>query len=330
MMGSLMADLENNLASLNKWKAKRNEPQLSQDDLLIKLFDEVKYVWPKLGYPPLVTPFSQYVKNLALMNVMQMEKGKERWSMIADNIWDMLLGYSGKLPGELAPELIKLAKEAGKEFYSGHPQDPYPDALESFRKEMNEKGWDCGQDDEELLELAMHPEQYRAYKSGEAKKAFNEDLAKRVAEGSGVNAKTESAAPVVSAPVVSADFAPTTMNINVDGENFKVMVSYGDEPVAEAPAAPGVTNAQPAAKPVIDGNVREILAPLEGKFYLTKDSSETAIKVGDTIKAGDLVGYVEAMKTYNAIKADVGGQVVELVQSSGSDVEEDDVLVRIK
>ncbi|GET26381.1 biotin/lipoyl-containing protein [Prolixibacter sp. NT017] len=331
MMGSLMADLENNLASLNKWKAKRNQPQLSQDDLLIKLFDEVKYIWPKLGYPPLVTPFSQYVKNLALMNVMQMEKGKERWSMIADNIWDMILGYSGKLPGELAPELAQLAKEAGKEFYTGHPQDPYPDALDSFRKEMDEKGWDYGQDDEELLELAMHPEQYRAYKSGEAKKAFNEDLAKRKAEGSGVNTKPESAAPAASAPVASADFAPTSMNINVDGENFKVTVSYGDDqPAAEAPAAPAGTSSQPALKPAVDGKVREILAPLEGKFYLTKDSSETGIKVGDTISAGDLVGYVEAMKTYNAIKADAGGQVVELVQNSGSDVEEDDVLVRIK
>lgn len=331
MMGSLMADLENNLASLNKWKAKRNQPQLSQDDLLIKLFDEVKYIWPKLGYPPLVTPFSQYVKNLALMNVMQMEKGKERWSMIADNIWDMILGYSGKLPGELAPELAQLAKEAGKEFYTGHPQDPYPDALDSFRKEMDEKGWDYGQDDEELLELAMHPEQYRAYKSGEAKKAFNEDLAKRKAEGSGVNTKPESAAPAALVPVASADFAPTSMNINVDGENFKVTVSYGDDqPAAEAPAAPAGTSSQPALKPAVDGKVREILAPLEGKFYLTKDSSETGIKVGDTISAGDLVGYVEAMKTYNAIKADAGGQVVELVQNSGSDVEEDDVLVRIK
>ena len=51
--------------------------------------------------PPLVTPFSQYVKNLALMNVMQMEKGKARWSMIADDIWDMILGKAGRLPGPL-------------------------------------------------------------------------------------------------------------------------------------------------------------------------------------------------------------------------------------
>ena len=65
MMGSLMADLETNLESINKYKAKRNLPFMTQDELLIKLFNEVAYVWPRVGYPPLVTLFSQYVKNLA-------------------------------------------------------------------------------------------------------------------------------------------------------------------------------------------------------------------------------------------------------------------------
>ena len=76
MMGSLMADLETNLESINKYKAKHNLPFMTQDQLLIKLFNEVAYVWPRVGYPPLVTPFSQYVKNLAMMNVIAMEKGK--------------------------------------------------------------------------------------------------------------------------------------------------------------------------------------------------------------------------------------------------------------
>ena len=62
MMGSLMADLETNLESINKYKAKHNLPFMTQDQLLIKLFNEVAYVWPRVGYPPLVTPFSQYVK----------------------------------------------------------------------------------------------------------------------------------------------------------------------------------------------------------------------------------------------------------------------------
>ena len=57
------------------------------DELRNKLFNEVAYVWPRVGYPPLVTPFSQYVKNLAMMNVMAMEKGKERWGMILHLRW---------------------------------------------------------------------------------------------------------------------------------------------------------------------------------------------------------------------------------------------------
>ena len=168
MMGSLMADLETNLESINKYKAKRNLPFMTQDELLIKLFNEVAYVWPRVGYPPLVTPFSQYVKNLAMMNVMAMEKGKERWGMIADDIWDMILGKAGRLPGKLAPEIIEKAEREGRKFFDGNPQDNYPDQLEKYRKMMLEKQWDKGQDDEELFEYAMHPAQYEAYKSGKA------------------------------------------------------------------------------------------------------------------------------------------------------------------
>ena len=60
--------------------------------------------------------FSQYVKNLAMMNVMAMEKGKERWGMIADDIWDMILGKAGRLPGKLAPEIIEKAEREGRKF----------------------------------------------------------------------------------------------------------------------------------------------------------------------------------------------------------------------
>jgi pyruvate carboxylase subunit B len=140
------------------------------------LFEEVEYVWPKLGYPPLVTPFSQYVKNVALMNVMQRVKGDGRWTMIDNNTWDMILGKSGKLPGELASEIIELAKSKGLQFTDEDPQSNYPDVLDTYRKEMDDNGWDYGEDDEELFELAMHDRQYRDYKSGVAKERFLKDL----------------------------------------------------------------------------------------------------------------------------------------------------------
>ncbi|MDA3881573.1 MAG: oxaloacetate decarboxylase [Prolixibacteraceae bacterium] len=324
MMGSLMNDLKDNQESLNKWFRKRNKPEITQDELMIKLFDEVAHVWPKVGYPPLVTPFSQYVKNLALFNVTQMEKGKERWSMIADNIWDMILGKSGKLPGEVAPEIKKLAKEQGRELFTGSPQDEYPDKLDEFRKEMKDNNWDFGQDEEELFELAMHPEQYRAYKSGEAKKAFEEDLAKKKVEGGGLLKGTGSESKSAGAQTPAFSGQPSSMNVNVNGENFKVTVSYGDDVSQPAAEAAPSTSEKPATDAPADAY--EITAPLEGKFYLTKNTTETPIKVGDQIKEGDLIGYIEAMKTFNAIKADKAGKVVE-VKNAGEDVEEDDVLV---
>ena len=160
MMGSMMADLKGVHSGINMILRGKNEPELSIDDLLVMLFDEVEYVWPKLGYPPLVTPFSQYVKNVALMNLMQLVKGEERWTMIDNHTWDMILGKSGRLPGELAPEIVELAKSKGYEFVDTDPQLNYPDALDEYRKEMDENGWEYGDDEEELFELAMHDRQY--------------------------------------------------------------------------------------------------------------------------------------------------------------------------
>lgn len=176
MMGSLMADLKGVHGVINSTLKSQGLQELSEDDLLVKLFDEVKFIWPKLGYPPLVTPFSQYVKNVALLNILQLVKGEERYSMIDNNTWDMILGKSGTLPGKLAPEIITLAKDLKKQFYTGVPQDAYPDVLDKYRKEMIENKWELGADDEELFEFAMHETQYRDYKSGIAKTRFEEEI----------------------------------------------------------------------------------------------------------------------------------------------------------
>ncbi len=177
MMGSMMADLKGVHSGLNLILKSKGEPELSIDDLLVMLFDEVEYIWPKLGYPPLVTPFSQYVKNIALMNIMSMIKGEERWTMVDNHAWNMILGKDGRLPGKLDEEIIKIAKEKGLEFTDVNPQDNYPDQLDEYIKEMEENGWERGEDDEELFELAMHDRQYRDYKSGLAKKRFEQELA---------------------------------------------------------------------------------------------------------------------------------------------------------
>ncbi len=176
MMGSMMADLTGIMTAINNNRQKDGLEPYSEDALLVKLFNEVAYVWPRVGYPPLVTPFSQYVKNIALMNLFTESMHKPRYSMMDESIWGMILGKSGKLPGEVAPELIELAKEKGYEFTDADPQSYYPDELPRFIKEMEENGWERGEDDEELFEFAMHETQYRNYKNGMAKEQFNKDL----------------------------------------------------------------------------------------------------------------------------------------------------------
>lgn len=194
MMGSMMADLKGFHGAINASLRAQGKAELSLDQLMVMLFQEVEYVWPRLGYPPLVTPFSQYVKNTALMNLMNILKGQPRWTTIDKDTWNMILGKMGTLPGPLAPEIVELAKQKGLEFYTGNPQDAFPNELDRFRAMMKEEGWDVGQDEEELFEFAMHERQYRDYRSGVAKERFRADLEA---------AKAKAGAPIViERPVV--------------------------------------------------------------------------------------------------------------------------------
>ena len=194
MMGSMMADLKGFMGAINMSLRNQGKPELTLDQMCVKLFQEVEYVWPRLGYPPLVTPFSQYVKNTALMNLMHTLKGEPRWSTIDPDTMNMIIGKTGTLPGPLAPEIVEIVKAKGLEFYTGNPQDAFPNELPKFEKMMEEEGWDRGEDDEELFELAMHERQYRDYKSGIAEKRFNDALE---------DARAKAGAPkIVTRPVV--------------------------------------------------------------------------------------------------------------------------------
>ena len=68
------------------------------------------------------------------MNLLTESMGKPRYSMMDNAIWGMILGKSGQLPGEVAPEIVELAKEKGFEFTNADPQSYYPDDLARFEK----------------------------------------------------------------------------------------------------------------------------------------------------------------------------------------------------
>lgn len=285
MMGSMMADLGGMRTTINNLRKKKGDAELSMDDLLIKLFDEVAYVWPRVGYPPLVTPFSQYVKNIALMNLLTMEQGKGRFVMMDDNMWGMILGKSGRVPGELAPEIIELAKQQGREFTDIDPHTQLQPALDDFRKEMDENGWDYGQDDEELFELAMHPEQYRNYRSGQAKKNFLADLqaAKDAKLGSKVSLEEATAfkhaqADAIVSPVKGQIF----WDFQGDSETAPAVEPYIGKEYKEGDAFCWIQAPW--------GEFVEVKANLGGKLV------EINARQGGKVQKGNVIAYIQREK----------------------------------
>ena len=282
MMGSMMADLGGMRTTINNLRKKKGEAELSMDDLLIKLFDEVAYVWPRVGYPPLVTPFSQYTKNIALMNLLTMEQGKGRFVMMDDNMWGMILGKSGRVPGPIAPELIDLAKKQGREFTDVDPHTQLKPALADFRKEMDENGWDYGQDDEELFELAMHPEQYRNYRSGQAKKNFLADLQKAKDAKLGAKVSVEEAtafkhaqADAIVAPVKGQIF----WEFQGDGETAPAVEPYIGKEYKEGEAFCWIQAPW--------GEFVEVKADLGGKLV------EIDARQGGKVQKGSVIAYIQ-------------------------------------
>ena len=278
MMGSMMADLTGVMSAINSNRAKDGLEPLSEDALLVKLFNEVAYVWPRVGYPPLVTPFSQYVKNIALTESMH----KPRYSMMDDSIWGMILGKSGKLPGEVAPEIIELAKEKGFEFTTADPQSYYPDDLARFEKEMEENGWERGEDDEELFEFAMHETQYRDYKNGAAKKRFLADLqaAKDKEASKGISPEEAAAFKHAKADaIVAPESGIILWEIGGDGECVKSIEPFIGKTYAEGDRFCYLENTH--------GQINELPAALGGKLV------EINAKQGAHVSKGDVIAYIE-------------------------------------
>lgn len=122
-------------------------------------------------------------------------------------------------------------------------------------------------------------------------------------------------------------------------------VNPGPQVVSYAPASPVTNmpvatptevksggNASDSAKEVSSGKTLvEIKSPIVGTFYRSPGPDKPPfIKIGDTVKSGDTVCIIEAMKLFNEIESDASGVVVKVLVEDASPVEYDQVLFLVE
>ena len=94
---------------------------------------------------------------------------------------------------------------------------------------------------------------------------------------------------------------------------------------AEAPAAPATDNKEPAGDD--DSKYITVKSPIIGTFYRKPSpDKDVFVEVGDTVKEGDVLCVIEAMKLFNEIESEVSGKIVKVLVDDSSPVEFDQPL----
>jgi len=112
--------------------------------------------------------------------------------------------------------------------------------------------------------------------------------------------------------------------------NVQYSIPAAAPALVAAPAAPAAAPAAPAAAPEeVAGH--KIRSPMVGTFYRSPSPEAKAfVEVGQTVKVGDALCIVEAMKMMNRIEADKAGVVKAILVNDGEPVEFDEPLIIIE
>ncbi|MDA3814620.1 MAG: pyruvate carboxylase subunit B [Candidatus Cloacimonetes bacterium] len=293
--------------------------QLRQMDALDKL-DEVFEMLPKvrkqLGQVPLVTPTSQIVGIQTVNNVL-FDKDEE-FSNITEQVKDLCFGLYGKTTLPIDEKVRKKALKGyprGETPITTRPGDTLEPELTKVKEEV--KGLAKNIDDEVLC--ALYPvtgKRFLNWKYG------LEDIPNDVKPKTLADVKTEQELiqKALSGELTTKKDKPANtraFDVYVDGEYFNVEI-----------ADPNVRQMGMAVKKkeeIATGNdTGNLIAPIPGMIIEYKK------KVGDEVKAGDIIVVLEAMKMLNNLEAPCGGIIKNIDRKAGDSVSKGAVLCYIE
>ncbi|HEC1755815.1 TPA: biotin attachment protein [Campylobacter lari] len=276
--------------------------QMMRDNNILDKFPQVikamQEVVEKGGYGTSVTPVSQFYFQQAFNNVMF-----GPWKKIADGYGKMVLGYFGKTPVAPDPEVIKLASEQLKLEPTTKLATDIADADESksiaYIENLLEKE-NLETSEENIFIVAACKEKGIAFLKGEAK----------------VNVRKNS-------KLKSSLIDENQFTVSVNGNKYHVEVSAGFDRDVNVKSAVKVSadNAK-VAKTQLNDNA--IVASMNANVF------KILVKENDSVKAGQVVAVLEAMKMEIEISASKDGEIAELLVNAGESVSEGQALMTYK
>jgi biotin carboxyl carrier protein len=322
--------------------------ELDALDRIHEVMEDLPQTRQELGFPPLVTPTSQIVGIQAVMNVLF-----GRYNKVTAETQGLAYGLYGKTPAPMDPEVQKhilKGYERGETPTTGRPGDILEPEWD--KAVADTKG--IAKNEGDILIYALYPTtgmRFLKWKYGvepvpdEVKGKSLEQIALEdsvylTIKQKKLFAKVKEYLNSLEKPAPEKGAGLRAFNVFVDNQYYEVEVECtsgapvitGVAPAAAAVAAPRPAAAPaPAPKPAAAAPAGEALAagdaplkaPMPGMII------SYAVKVGDTVKTGDLICVLEAMKMQNSLPAPASGVVKAINFEPGASVAKDATILVI-
>jgi pyruvate carboxylase subunit B len=318
--------------------------QLREMDALDKIdevYKELPRVRKDLGQIPLVTPTSQIVGVQTVNNVLHDTEG-ERYKMITGQVKDLCYGLYGKTAVPINPEVQKKALKGyprGEEPITCRPAEVLEPELDKAKAEVG----DLAKDLDDLILYAQFPvtgKKFLEWKYGiapvpasvqpitleEVKKT--DEIIKKAKAGQLVEKKSDTPAKSEAARTFNVFIDHEYFSVDVDPVGGTPMIAAAapqpaapaPNPAPAAPAAASAPAANPAPAKAASPSGTMLLAPMPGMIVKYEK------KIGDTVKEGDTIVVLEAMKMENALPAPCDGTIKAIDFDSGDSITKGAVL----
>ncbi|MFM1897686.1 MAG: oxaloacetate decarboxylase subunit alpha [Pseudomonadota bacterium] len=291
--GGMLTNLENQLREQNA------------TDKLDAVLEEIPKVRKDLGFIPLVTPTSQIVGTQAVLNVLT----GERYKSITKETEGVLKGEYGATPAPV-DKALQATVLKGAAPVTCRPADLLEPEFDKQHQEVlrlaKAEGFTLMNDVDDTLTYTLFPQVgLKFLKNRNNPAAFEPAPGQESAMDS-----TKAAAPAV--PATGAE----VLTVEVDGRAYVVRISAGGSLSRPEPAGPAAT-----AAPVSDSQA--VPAPLSGNVF------KVLVQPGQTLREGDVILILEAMKMETEIRSPRGGTVGEVRVKAGDAVKVGDTLLML-